>query len=73
MFNILSLIVGLVGLLMALPSFLPFLGWGNWFVLPVAVAGLALGVLSRWNSGRNLNLVVLIVAIIRLHLGGGLF
>lgn len=72
MFNILSLIVGLVGLLMALPSFLPFLGWGNWFVIPVAVVGLALGVISRHTSGRNLNLLVLVVAILRLSLGGGL-
>lgn len=72
MLNILSLIVGLVGLLMALPSFLPFLGWGNWFVIPVAIVGLAFGVISRHTSGRNLNLLVLVVAILRLSLGGGL-
>jgi uncharacterized membrane protein YjjP (DUF1212 family) len=72
MLNLLSLIVGFVGLLMALPSFLPFLGWGNWFVIPVAIVGLALGVLSRHTSGRNLNLLVIIVAIVRLSLGGGI-
>jgi len=73
MLNLISLACGVVGLLMALPSILPFLGWGNWFVLPVAALGLALGVLSRFNSGRNLNILVLIIAVVRLHLGGGLF
>jgi uncharacterized membrane protein YjjP (DUF1212 family) len=72
MLNILSLLIGAVGLLMALPFLLPFLGLGNWFVLPVAVVGLALGMLSRSNAGRNLNLLVLVVAIVRLWLGGGL-
>ncbi len=72
MLNILSLMVGFVGLLMALPSFLPFLGWGNWFVIPAAIVGLALGVLSRHTSGRNLNLLVIIVAFVRLSLGGGI-
>lgn len=72
MLNIISILVGMIGLLMALPSFLPFLGWGNWFVIPVAIVGLAFGVLSRHTSGRNLNLVVIVVAILRLSLGGGL-
>lgn len=72
MLNIISLLIGVVGLLMALPSFLPFLGWGNWFVIPVAIVGLAFGVLSRKTSGRNLNLLVIVVAVLRLSLGGGL-
>jgi hypothetical protein len=72
MLNIISLLVGFVALLMALPSFLPFLGWGNWFVIPVAVVGLVFGVLSRSTSGRNLNLVVIVIAVLRLSLGGGL-
>lgn len=73
MFNIISLAIGVVGLLMALPAILPFLGWGNWFVLPVAVIGLAFGVISRHSAGRNLNLLVLVIAILRLSLGGGIF
>lgn len=72
MLNIISILIGIVGLTMALPSFIPFLGWGNWFVLPVAVVGLAFGLLSRGTAGRNLNLLVLVVAAVRLSLGGGI-
>jgi hypothetical protein len=73
MLNLLSLIVGAVALLMALPAFLPLLGWLNWFVIPMALVGLGLGVVSRSKSGRNLNLVVIVIAVLRLMLGGGIF
>jgi hypothetical protein len=73
MLNLLSLIVGAVALLLAIPAFLPLLGWLNWFVVPLALVGLGLGAASRSKSGRNLNLVVIIIAILRLMLGGGLF
>jgi hypothetical protein len=71
MFNLLSLIFGGVALLLALPAFLPLLGWLNWFVIPMALIGLGLGVVSRSRAGRNLNLVVIIAAVLRLMLGGG--
>jgi hypothetical protein len=70
--NILSAIIGIVALLIALVGFIPFLGWLNWFAIPVAVVGLVLGLLSRETSGRNINLVVLALAVIRLALGGGI-
>ena len=73
MLNLLSLIVGAVALLMAIPAFLPLLGWLNWFVIPMALVGLGLGVVSRSKSGRNLNLVVIVIAVLRLMLGGGIF
>ncbi|HEY0043380.1 MAG TPA: hypothetical protein VGB62_02415 [Allosphingosinicella sp.] len=73
MLNILSLIFGLFALLLAIPSFIPLLGWGNWFVLPIAFVGLVLGILSRRTSGRNICIVVLIVSALRLMLGGGIF
>ena len=73
MLNLLSLIVGAVALLLAIPAFLPLFGWLNWFVAPLALIGLALGAASSAKSGRNLNLVVIIIAILRLMLGGGLF
>ena len=73
MLNLLSLIVGVVALLLAVPAFLPLLGWLNWIVVPLALIGLGLGSASGSKSGRNLNLVVIIVAILRLMLGGGLF
>jgi hypothetical protein len=70
--NIFSTIIGVVALLIALVGFIPLLGWLNWFAIPVAVVGLVLGLLSRKTSGRNINLVVLALAVIRLALGGGI-
>ena len=70
--NVMSVIAGLMALMIALVGFIPLLGWLNWFVIPLAVVGLVLGFLSRKTSGRNINLVVLALAIIRLALGGGL-
>ena len=72
MLNVLSILIGLFALLFAVPAFLPFLGWAYWLVIPVALVGLALGALSDKNAGRNLNLVVIVVGVLRLMLGGGL-
>ena len=71
--NIISILIGLVALLMAIPSTIPLLGWGNWFVLPVAIVGVIVGALSSKNSGRNFCLIVLILASLRLMVGGGIF
>ena len=70
--NVFSTILGLMALAIALVGFIPLLGWLNWFAIPLAVVGLVLGLLSQKTSGRNVNLVVLALAIIRLALGGGL-
>jgi hypothetical protein len=72
MLNILSIIIGIVALLLAIPSAIPFLGWGNWIVLPIAIVGAGLGALSRSNQGRNFCLIVIVIAAIRLSLGGGI-
>jgi hypothetical protein len=70
--NILSTIIGIVALIIALVGFIPLLGWLNWFAIPGAVVGLVVGLMSRETSGRNINLVVLTLAIVRLALGGGI-
>ena len=70
--NVLSTVVGIMALIIALVGFIPLLGWLNWFAIPVAVVGLVLGLISRQTSGRNINLVVLALAIVRLALGGGI-
>ena len=72
MLNVLSILTGLFALLLAIPSTIPFLGWGNWFVLPIAIVGIALGQLSSSNGGRNFCIVVLVIAVIRLSLGVGI-
>ena len=70
--NLISVIVGLTALVIALVGFIPLLGWLNWFAIPPAVVGLVLGLLSQKTSGRNISLVVLALAVIRLALGGGI-
>jgi hypothetical protein len=72
MLNILSILIGCFALLFAIPAFIPLLGWANWLIMPIAVVGLALGALSDRNAGRNLNIVVLVVGVVRLWLGGGI-
>lgn len=72
MLNILSLLVGAVALLLGILAFFPLLGWGYWLIIPIALLGLGLGVVSGRTSGRNLNLVVIVVGVVRLMLGGGI-
>jgi uncharacterized membrane protein YjjP (DUF1212 family) len=71
MFNLVSLIVGLVALVFALIAFIPLLGIGEWLVLLLAIFGAGIGMISRSTGGRNLNLFVIVVAVIRLILGHG--
>lgn len=70
--NLVSILIGVAALLGALVGFLPLLGWLNWFVIPLAVVGLVLGLMARETAGRNVNAVVLILAVVRLSLGGGI-
>ena len=70
--NVISVVCGLGALLGALVGFIPLLGWFNWLILPLAFTGLIFGLLAESNSGRNVNIVVLTAAIIRLSLGGGI-
>ena len=73
MLNALSILTGLFSLLIVIPSQIPLLGWGNWLALPLVAIGVVLGALSRSNGGRNFCLVILLVASVRLMLGGGIF
>lgn len=72
MLNLLSLIVGAIALVLGIFAFFPLLGWAYWLIIPIALVGLGLGVVSRQKSGRNLNLVVIVIGVIRLTLGGGI-
>lgn len=73
MLNLISIVIGVIGLILALIAFLPLLGWANWLILPIPIVGAVIGMLSRQTSGRNLNLVVILIAVLRLALGGGIF
>jgi hypothetical protein len=70
--NLVSLIIGIVALVCAAIAFIPLLGWANWLIIPLAVIGAGIGAASSSNAGRNLNLFVIVVSIVRLMLGGGI-
>ena len=72
MLNVVSVIIGAVALVFGVIAFLPLLGWANWLIIPLAVVGAALGIASRATTGRNLNLFVIVVGVLRLMLGGGI-
>ena len=73
MFNLASLIIGFVALVLAVIAFIPLLGWAKWFIIPLAMIGAVVGMISRGTAGRNLNLFVIVLGIVRLMLGGGIF
>lgn len=70
--NLISIALGLVALVLVVIAFIPLLGWANWIIIPIAVVGLAAGAMSDRTSGRNLNIVVIIIGVVRLMLGGGI-
>ena len=80
--GLISLIWGIAMLLWMLLALIPLLGIMNWLVIPfaaigavIAAIGIALsrrGHRGRAKAGLLLNVAVMIVAAVRLHLGGGL-
>ena len=72
MLNIVSLIIGVVAFLFALIAFIPLLGWANWLIIPLAIVGAVVGAIGPSKTGRNLNLIVIVVGVLRLMLGGGI-
>lgn len=71
MLDLVSLIIGFVALVCAAIAFLPLLGWANWLIIPIAILGAAVGMISSGTAGRNLNLLVIGIGIVRLMIGGG--
>jgi hypothetical protein len=72
MLNLVSLIIGIVALVFGVIAFLPLLGWAYWLIIPLALIGAVIGMASSSNAGRNLNLFVIVVGVVRLMLGGGI-
>ena len=79
--GLISLLWGIGMLLCMLLALIPLLGALNWLVIPLAAFGAilaAIGVVlsrsghrGRAKAGLVINLVVILVAVVRLHLGGG--
>ena len=72
MLNLVSILIGIVSLVIVIPATIPFLGWANWIALPLIVIGVIIGQFSSSDSGRNFCLVVLLIAAVRLMIGGGI-
>jgi hypothetical protein len=70
MLNLISILFAIIAFPIMLVALVPLLGWLNYLVLPLALIGIALGVLADSKTGRNLNLIVLVIGGVRLWLGG---
>jgi hypothetical protein len=81
--GLISLLWGIVAMLWMVVALIPLLGWGNWFLIPFAAVGAliaGIGILftrtekrGRAKAGLMLNGIVIIVGIVRLSIGGGIF
>jgi len=73
--GVLGLLFGLAAVLALVVSLIPFLGWLNWITsLPLAFVGLIFSRFSRgaWKTlGTVINVAVIVIALLRLLLGGG--
>ena len=76
----LSFLIGLLTLLLMAIAFIPLLGWLNWFNIPLALVGLALGVAARSSPrGSRLGAIgiifcstAVIAGMFRLFIGCGI-
>ncbi|MEO8366669.1 MAG: hypothetical protein ABI538_10725 [Pseudoxanthomonas sp.] len=80
--GLISVLWGVVAMIWMVLALIPLLGWGNWFLIPFAAVGAiiaAIGILftssartGRARTGLLLNGIVIVVAIVRLGIGGGI-
>ena len=66
-----AIAIGIIALPIMLVALIPLLGSLNYLVILLTVVGAALGAMSDSKSGRNLNLIVLLVGGVRLWMGFG--
>jgi len=72
LFQVISVLIGLFAALCMVPGLIPFLGALNWLVLVLCVVGVIFGTFPQRKIGLTINIVVGVVAALRLFLGGGL-
>jgi len=73
MLSFVSVLIGCFALLLAIPAFIPFLGWANWLIVPIALFGALIGQFAYTNGARNFCFIVAGICMLRLWLGGGIF
>lgn len=64
-FGILSMIGMLLGMV-------PFLGWLNWFNIPLAIVGLVISIIGKSNGGMIICGLAVLFGMLRLLMGGGI-
>lgn len=80
--GLISLVWGIFAMLWMVLALIPLLGWGNWFLIPFAAMGAVIAAIGialtspekrgRAKAGLVLNALVIVVAVARLSLGGGI-
>lgn len=80
--GLISLLWGIVAMLWMIFALIPLLGITNWLLIPFAAIGAVIAAIGiamtarekrgRAKAGLVLNAIVILVAIVRLNLGGGL-
>lgn len=70
--NLVSILFGFIGLIIALVGLFPLLGWLNWLAILFALLGMAFGLIAKHKGGLYLSVMVLCLAIIRLYMGSGI-
>ena len=80
--GLISLLWGIVAMLWMVLALFPVIGITNWLLIPFAaigeiIAAIGIAITSREKRGRAkaglvLNAIVIVVAVVRLHLGGGI-
>lgn len=80
--GLISLMWGIVAMCWMVLALIPLLGWANWFLIPFAGLGAVIAAIGiamtaplkrgRAKAGLLLNGLVIMVAVVRLMLGGGI-
>ena len=65
--------LGIVALLITLVAFIPLLGFLNWVAIPISVIFLIICAILKSDNGKPLCIVSIVLGILRLMLGGGIF
>lgn len=80
--GLISFILSLVALLLTVIAFIPLLGWLNWIFIPITILALVgniiffyidLGLKNLAKAGIIISIVALVIGLIRLSIGNGIF
>ncbi len=71
--NMISTVLGLIAVALGIFGLFPLLGWLNWLALFLSFWGMSFGLYARDKStGVTINFLVMVLAILRLFVGGGI-